>query len=366
MNNLKHLAFILSAFLSLSLGAKIIGQDNRLPVISESEKTKGLGVLYASFSGQSVYERCTATAIGPDHLITAAHCVYDLETNKFATSASFLPGLLKSALNTSDRYFIEEIHVHRDYASESVPSARTVSSDIAILKVKRYDQDSFKDKFGTKTLKSFGTGAKRTNFYAYPGDKADHHSLYRQHDCSSAPNIYEREIIESQCDTVQGMSGGALLDDRNNIIAINSSYAEDSSSNFFSKISSDRMDSIKNVLQNGSDQLFKMSKADATPFLSAHFRNDCAVTIYIAAAYFELGTGETIVDGYFPVKPGRILYNVFQTDTTKVAFYAQDESQKLVWSAPDHRLRVRGETKDFYREELPSVWKDKTFTWACN
>jgi len=366
MRNFKTLALLAFILPTLGIQAKIIGKDDRLPVIKKSQKTEGIGVLYSKFRSNEGLSNCTATAIGSDYIMTAAHCVYDISTKTFAKEISFLPGLIKSAPNISDRYFVKKVHVLKDFAKQEANNEITISSDIAILKVASYQQKAVKEAHGAKEMKAFDRPGKDYDFYAFPGDKLDQHSLWREHGCRSSLSQGNKKIVETDCDTVKGMSGGALLDDRNNIVAINSSYTNDSKNNFFSALTFSRINSIQNIIQRGEDPAFLSKDLKATPYFSVHFRNNCAITVYVAVAYFEMGTGKTIIDGYFPVKAGQILYNVFKTDTTKLAFYAQDKTATLEWTAPEHRLDIRGQTKEFYAEKLPSVWKDKTYTWSCN
>lgn len=366
MRTFRTLALLGFLLPTLGTQAKIIGKDDRLPVISKSQKTEGLGVLYSKFHSKEGLSNCTATAIGNDYIITAAHCVYDLGTKAFAKEISFLPGLIKSAPNISDRYFVKRAHVLKDFAKQGGNNEITISSDIALLKVARYQQQSIEEAHGAKEIKAFDRADRDYDFYAFPGDKLDQHSLWREHGCESSLNQRNKKIVETDCDTVEGMSGGALLDGNNNIVAINSSYTDNSRNNFFSALTFSRINSIRNIIERGEDPAFLSKDLKATPYFSVHFRNNCAITVYVAVAYFEMGTGKTIIDGYFPVKAGQILYNVFKTDTTKLAFYAQDKSSTLQWTAPDHRLKIRGETKEFYAENLPRVWKDKTYTWSCN
>ena len=78
--NLSKIIFVfMGSLLSGAVGAAVIGKDNRIPVPKDSvyAPVGRLESLSMNGAGEREDSRCTATLVGRDILLTAAHCVTD-------------------------------------------------------------------------------------------------------------------------------------------------------------------------------------------------------------------------------------------------------------------------------------------------
>ncbi len=76
--------------------SKVIGEDERNPVVDTTiSPYRSVVYLQMETEGSNTYFRCTGAMIGPNTVLTAAHCLYDTE-NGFPDFVTVVPGLANS------------------------------------------------------------------------------------------------------------------------------------------------------------------------------------------------------------------------------------------------------------------------------
>ena len=346
--------------------AKIIGKDNRVAVTKHSKETWGVGVLYAEFPGMKFY-KCSGTLISHNKVLTAAHCVYQKELGGYPKRLSFIPGTLKTDNQDDDRYIATKAWINKSFLrfKEGPRGKRpSPSNDIAVIHLQSKQGMAPGEKYGYKGYISSANQQGIGSNLSYPNQGLDMHTLKAHYGCFYEVKWSSDQFFSSDCDTFNGSSGSALLNDKKQIIGVLSAGAEHE--NYFTKITEEVMHQIDGIARGEEQQpLFAARTFDATNYFAVHLKNKCSRSVYIAYSYKGLDL-QWHTEGFTVLKPGQVIHNAFLTQNTVIGFYAQTYNGDLKWSGEDYRLKVQGKHFDFYRKDLPQDFTDRTFSWSCD
>lgn len=187
-----------------SLGApkKVIGTYLREQITDASEyPARTIGLLASG---------CTATLIGPKHIITAGHCVYDVDKAEWLNDLRFFPG--RTSLENNP-YMVQwkKVFVQKQFIETGYKSV-----DFAVIEL----AEPIGDTLGWSGFRALPEAEYNNHIKitGYPADK-DVATMWTV----SCPATVENKKIIYQCDTYGGMSGSAIyslpMDEKNPIIS---------------------------------------------------------------------------------------------------------------------------------------------------
>lgn len=226
---MKILFFLLTAISNLLasdslITKRIIGLDQRVELSSLSQSMfNGVGHL-------GTY--CTASVIGQNHILTAAHCVYHFKNQEWVDSLYFKLQQTHSELPFGV-FDWEEVFTFKQYSL-----TQDKNFDIALIKLRKSIPNFVK----AYTLKSNQTPNEKIVIGGYPGDKEDNTFWYSN--CNILDVTHNRFSYE--CDTSSGMSGAPVLNNENQIIGIHTLGEE--SCNSAVSLNTQKIEAIKSWL----------------------------------------------------------------------------------------------------------------------
>lgn len=344
--------------------ALIIGADDRTEIQTSTSLSKMVGQIqsrYAQMPGSQ--SNCTATLIGKNHLITAAHCVFSPEKGGLAESILFTPDLYRTKKGLQDLYFVEKVYLLKEHVNLRSKDSNfkdfMVASDLAVLRIAEHSENKAAGEvYGF--LKVVPTQQEQNvTIVSYPGDKPQG-TQWIQEKCALSPY---RQFMSVDCDLIVGASGGALIATSHNDFRISGVVSgETATHNLIGILTDPIVSAIRSILHGDKQALFEEYEIHAQAHHRLIVHNDCTEVLLLGVSWKNID-GEDQVDGFHILQPGQSS-QVAEMTSHEYAIYAMNPSRsfELKGNLP---LEIGGMSVNAVRIQVQGGWQDVNYRVNC-
>ena len=314
----------------------VIGEDDRVQSKDRESVDTRVGLLISKEG------RCTGTLVGPSHVLTAAHCVYDLEKKAFVTDIEFHPGRYQQIqtdlffFKAKRIYYLPEVLALKDVANGTILD-RDIPHDLALIELDvPAGHRPAGDLYGYYGLGYLDTFAKlKGSFTSYPGDK-EIYTQWHQKSCSFWFDSKAANLLATDCDSYVGASGTAIIKDEL-VVGVFSAESAPLKTNYGLALSKRQFTALVQIRNNQEQAVF--ASHDLTPQPSEirfYVRNRCNEDLRFS--YGALVDGQPMVKKNFYVLPKNYRSFVETSMNGQFLLYAETFDGAQKFSLPDHKI----------------------------
>lgn len=206
--------------------AAAVSKGKSVGVSAGKKKEKNDSSRLSASEPESSEGGCSASIVGVNKVLTAAHCVYDAPGKKWNIPSHVAPGRYRSSSGSTiepwGRWPVLHATVYTAWTNSGSYDSGDVKYDVAILTMGTNSLGNIGSHMGTlSVVPAPCTIDSNSRLTGYPADKADG-EMWTSGICGFWDHSCNANTVYHHCDTTGGQSGSAIYDNSGKVFGVHS------------------------------------------------------------------------------------------------------------------------------------------------
>lgn len=359
----------------VKVSAIVTGDKDERRLVPDVKYVDKSTVAFVNASNSAI---CTGTTVGVSFILTAAHCVFDVQTKELKKGITVIPALHQSHNHKPySRFHIKRAFLLEHFVKDVGFNGYTpfaAARDLAIVQLREWNESTtyLSDVSSPVEIaysNSVNPNDEKFEVISYTAESGlKKNSQYYQHGgCSAKGRRGAYPAFYHDCDTGPGSSGMALVKTNGGkfqIAGIHTGGAADENS--AAMLTPELKSDVEKILSYQFDNLqhFEAHDLRAAPFFGFDLKNNCSSAMEIAVYYNDID-GKSRIHGPLTIESGELYMARLAAANSQVKVYGKTKDGRYSFTGNETIYYGSNSSLNFFNYEIEGMYQDGLVKFNC-